>query len=249
MPIVTQCPSCNRQLRVPDNLLGRSVRCPGCKETFTASAGPGPSAAQPLPPEEDEPRRAGQVRHAQPKADYEEEVPQRRQRPAPPEHDDDLDDSPDDYPEEDADYEPSPRKRRRKRSRSVARAAVAAPAIYLMIVAGLAIGYALFSLGLYLRGFEMVPAWLQDKKAGPPNQAEQVGRAVGFVIGFSFVIGWWIVVFFGALKMKKLQSHGLAVTSSILAMIPCGGLCCLFGLPLGIWSLVVLNRPEVKDAF
>jgi hypothetical protein len=51
------------------------------------------------------------------------------------------------------------------------------------------------------------------------------------------------------LKMKRLESHGLAVTASILAMLPCTSPCCIIGLPLGIWALVVLSKPEVKSAF
>ncbi len=38
MPTVISCPSCSKQLKVPDELIGRSVKCPGCKETFTAKA-------------------------------------------------------------------------------------------------------------------------------------------------------------------------------------------------------------------
>jgi predicted Zn finger-like uncharacterized protein len=39
MPTVISCPSCSKQLKVPDELIGRNVKCPGCKETFTAQAG------------------------------------------------------------------------------------------------------------------------------------------------------------------------------------------------------------------
>jgi len=52
----------------------------------------------------------------------------------------------------------------------------------------------------------------------------------------------------GGLKMKKLENYGSVMTACILALLPCGNCCCI-GLPLGIWALVVLNRPEVKDAF
>jgi hypothetical protein len=49
--------------------------------------------------------------------------------------------------------------------------------------------------------------------------------------------------------MKKLESYGLAMAASIIAMIPCVSPCCLLGLPIGIWALVVLMKPEVKSAF
>ena len=36
MPQQIPCPSCARPLLVPDDLIGREVRCPGCATTFTA---------------------------------------------------------------------------------------------------------------------------------------------------------------------------------------------------------------------
>jgi predicted Zn finger-like uncharacterized protein len=38
MPQIIQCPDCQKTLRVPDNLLGKTVRCPTCKTMFTAQA-------------------------------------------------------------------------------------------------------------------------------------------------------------------------------------------------------------------
>jgi hypothetical protein len=39
------------------------------------------------------------------------------------------------------------------------------------------------------------------------------------------------------------------MTASILALAPCISPCCLVGLPIGIWALVVLSKPEVKSSF
>jgi len=39
------------------------------------------------------------------------------------------------------------------------------------------------------------------------------------------------------------------VVASILAMVPCISPCCLLGIPIGIWALVVLMKPEVQQAF
>ena len=55
-------------------------------------------------------------------------------------------------------------------------------------------------------------------------------------------------VLFGAIKMLKLQNRTLATIACIVAMLPCS-CCCLFGLPFGIWGLIVLNKPEVKSQF
>jgi predicted Zn finger-like uncharacterized protein len=44
MANVITCPKCERQLRVPDDLIGQSVKCPSCGDTFTAKVGGGSSA-------------------------------------------------------------------------------------------------------------------------------------------------------------------------------------------------------------
>ncbi len=36
MPELVTCPNCSRKLRVPDDLLGKMVKCPECKEAFVA---------------------------------------------------------------------------------------------------------------------------------------------------------------------------------------------------------------------
>ena len=58
-----------------------------------------------------------------------------------------------------------------------------------------------------------------------------------------------VIVLIGAAKMQKLQNYQFALTASIVAMVPCISPCCVFGLPFGIWALVVLNKPEVKSQF
>ena len=68
------------------------------------------------------------------------------------------------------------------------------------------------------------------------------GLGIGFLLACASVL-----ILFGAMRMMRLRNHGLAVTSSILAMLTPPGL--VLGLPFGIWSLVVLNRREVREAF
>ena len=68
-----------------------------------------------------------------------------------------------------------------------------------------------------------------------------VQNIIGGIVG--------VIVLLGAAKMQKLQNYQFALTASIVAMVPCISPCCLFGLPFGIWALVVLNKPEVKSHF
>ncbi len=57
------------------------------------------------------------------------------------------------------------------------------------------------------------------------------------------------VILVGGLRMLGLRNYGFCVVVSILAVIPCTTPCCCFGMAAGIWSLIVLFRPEVKAAF
>jgi predicted Zn finger-like uncharacterized protein len=49
MSLIVACPSCNRKLRVPDELLGKKVKCPTCSSVFGAMSSE-PVLAPPSPP-------------------------------------------------------------------------------------------------------------------------------------------------------------------------------------------------------
>ena len=40
MAILIQCPACTKRLRVPDDLLGKMVKCPTCQTQFAGVAEP-----------------------------------------------------------------------------------------------------------------------------------------------------------------------------------------------------------------
>lgn len=69
--------------------------------------------------------------------------------------------------------------------------------------------------------------------------------------GFAHVLGLAMsaLVFFGAWQMRELRQYPLALIAAIVAMIPCLSPCCCIGLPIGIWALMVMMKPEVKSAF
>ncbi|MFW6012379.1 MAG: hypothetical protein ACOC92_01575 [bacterium] len=72
--------------------------------------------------------------------------------------------------------------------------------------------------------------------------------ATGIVLALvALVVAAFIL--WAALQMKTLRNWTVSVVASILAMIPCISPCCIIGLPIGIWALVVLMKPEVKTAF
>jgi hypothetical protein len=47
MPVQVACPACGRQLKVPDNLLGKTVKCPGCQQPFQTSVDEPPPPSPP----------------------------------------------------------------------------------------------------------------------------------------------------------------------------------------------------------
>lgn len=58
-----------------------------------------------------------------------------------------------------------------------------------------------------------------------------------------------VVIIVGARRMAQATGLGLVRVASILAMLPCLSLCFFVGLPVGIWSLVVISAPNVKSVF
>ena len=67
-----------------------------------------------------------------------------------------------------------------------------------------------------------------------------IGAGIGLVVS--------VVLVLGGVKLRAARSKGLAMTGSVLAMIPLSG-CCLIGLPIGIWAVVTMGKPDVKAAF
>lgn len=115
------------------------------------------------------------------------------------------------------------------------------PGIALMVIGGLTILYAFVSIPLNLMNLRNNP------------QIDQMGAGVMYAIiavAVLILLAVGVTILMGGMKMRALQNKTLVTVASILAMIPCCvGLCCVPGLPIGIWSLVVMNDPQVKAAF
>lgn len=121
---------------------------------------------------------------------------------------------------------------------SGAKSQVRGPAISLIIVA---------SIGLLL-GFFGLAFDVLVLAGGFGQFVDPEGTPVRLIWGI-MLLATSAIVLFGAIKMLKLESFGLAKTSAIIAVIPCIGPCIIFSIPFGIWALIVLGKPEVKNAF
>ena len=79
---------------------------------------------------------------------------------------------------------------------------------------------------------------------------QQVGAVVGGVLSFLAIpVGALTIV--AGLRMRRAQSHGLCLTAVVLNLLPCHVTACcgLFGIPLGIWAIIVLFDDQVKATF
>ncbi len=85
----------------------------------------------------------------------------------------------------------------------------------------------------------------------PPQMERWVQMTSGGVGVFISILGLAVsgFIIFASTKMKKLESYGMVMTATIISMVPCISPCCCVGLPVGIWVLIVLCKPEVKAAF
>ena len=73
-----------------------------------------------------------------------------------------------------------------------------------------------------------------------------IGLPIVLILLLSLASG--IVMIVGGVKMLRLESHGWSMAACIAAVLPLHALG-VIGLVVGIWGLVVLNQPQVRQAF
>jgi len=127
---------------------------------------------------------------------------------------------------------------------------VKGPAIALMVIAAITFVMQILSIVAHILGISFMGAGDMSQLEGMEGMewmAPLMSGTFAIVSGL-VVMAVAALVFFGAMKMKDLQSYGLAMTAAILAIVPCFSFCCT-GIPFGIWALVVLLNKDVKPAF
>jgi hypothetical protein len=89
------------------------------------------------------------------------------------------------------------------------------------------------------------PVWLGPVSAEVRHEGVQrVLVTALMVLGFTF----GAFTFLAGRRMRQLESPEFVFLGSILAMVPLG-VGWAVGLPMGIWALLVLRKPEVQAAF
>jgi hypothetical protein len=121
---------------------------------------------------------------------------------------------------------------------------VQGPAIGLLLVGGLGAAFSLLFILQRMLGM----AFLSPRSFGGASDYADYVFGAGFVF-WIFVLVLSGFVLWGGWQMKSMRQWTLAVAASVVTMLPCLGPCCGLGLPIGVWALVVLLKPEVKNAF
>ena len=113
------------------------------------------------------------------------------------------------------------------------------PAIALLILSSLFVLIILAS----------VPGQIVRMRAIDTSTPEGAGELVGSIVSLAIWPLMNLAIAVGAVSMIRLRNYRSAYTAAILSVIPICSPCLLLGIPFGIWAIVVLNRPEVKQRF
>ena len=119
-------------------------------------------------------------------------------------------------------------------ARQQARQLVQGPAIGLLITGALN--------SLVATAIAFVLAW---KMSASTSSVNPMAAALLVALAVSLFCSGFVI--FGALKMMRLEAYRWAIAASILAILisPSN----VISLAIGIWSLVVLSRADVRTAF
>ena len=137
---------------------------------------------------------------------------------------------------------------------SAAKDAVNLPSIFIIILGALSAVMALMGAmggGMSGQQLQLIEQMMRDMQ---PEQQKLVRELMSMSQSMripQLILGLGCAGFmiFGGLQMRNLKSWGLVLAADIVTLVPCTNCCYCLGIPLGIWALIVLNKPEVKSAF
>ncbi|MCC6234185.1 MAG: DUF4339 domain-containing protein [Verrucomicrobiales bacterium] len=131
-----------------------------------------------------------------------------------------------------------------------ARQSVQGPATGLMVTGILCAILAVIGLigNLFGGGFQPPPGGVPPEMQPIFDILEKMQGPVA-IISTLFGLAVSGLAVFASQKLRALEGFVLTVVTVALLMIPCTSPCCCIGIPVGIWVLVVMFKPEVKSAF
>lgn len=248
MSIEFDCPSCRTRIRVPDAAAGKKARCPHC-QTINAvpeasqplapaspSFAPGPSAtpgpgipsgfpnlaaspSNPYAPFPPQPQPASN----NPFTDATGGAPNPYGNTVNPYASPSAINTPANYP----------------MTSDQARGKLLGPAIGLCVGALFCLGYLVLSIGVSLANGDLM-------REAPQDGGERAAFMFGMIAVFVAMGVPSLLMLAGAFAMFRGKGLVLAWTGAIAAVLPCSP-CCFVGMGFGIWAMVVLSDPRVKQ--
>ncbi len=113
------------------------------------------------------------------------------------------------------------------------------PAICLLILSSLTVALILVSL----------PQQIVRIRAIDVTTPHGTGELIGSIGALLVWPLWNVAIALGAISMIQLKRYHSAYTAAIFCLIPICSPCLVMGFPFGIWALVLLHRPAVKQCF
>lgn len=107
-----------------------------------------------------------------------------------------------------------------------------------------------------LSGFILILGRLASIVQGPERVITDDARRLGYMTASIFfplvslisIIAAPVIIY-GGIQMLSARRYSVALLAAILALIPLSSICCIPGIPVGIWALIVLRDPEVRTCF
>jgi type IV secretory pathway protease TraF len=105
-------------------------------------------------------------------------------------------------------------------------------------------------------GLVLILGRLVSLVKGPDRVITDEDRRLGYLVAIIFIpiislisIAASPIIIFGGIQMLGARRYSIALWAAILALIPLTSVCCIPGIPIGIWALIVLRHPEVRAGF
>jgi hypothetical protein len=143
-----------------------------------------------------------------------------------------------------------------------AKAAVGLPAILLIVIGALGIFQAIVGIvqlsslpGQFDQMIAKIDADPNQTREQKDTQIQVFNFAKDFfqqpiaVILYVVSVVLSLIIILGGIRMLQLSGPALPTISAVLSMIHCSvGCCCIPGLPVGIYALIIVSRPYVRIA-
>jgi hypothetical protein len=145
--------------------------------------------------------------------------------------------------------------------RAAARERTALPGLGLIVNGILTSGMYLFMLVFVLIGAlslieepKLVKRWNQELESRTDRPDIRIEFQDGFTIGvivqlvlLAIGLGIGLSILMAGLQLRRLRNYRNVFLCSVISLLPCTT--CFWGLPFGVWALLVLRDPAVKPAF